>query len=149
MKPNNNGKKSDKRQTDGTFAPGNPGGPGRPEGSLNKATLAAQELLDGEVGALTRKVIEMAKAGEITALRLCLDRIIPARKSRPVALDLPDIKTADDVLAAHAIVLRAMADGKLTLDEVIAVSGLLENKRKAIEATEFEARLDALEKAAK
>ena len=147
--PIKNGRKTDKRQSDGTFAPGHPGGPGRPEGSLNKATLAAQELLDGEVEALTRKVIDMAKAGDITALRLCLDRVIPAKKSRPVALDLPDIKTAKDVLAAHAIVLRSMAEGNLTLDEVIAVSGLIENKRKAIEATDFEARLASLEKAAK
>ena len=52
--PNKNGQKSDKRQPDGTFAPGNPGGPGRPEGSLNKATLAVQELLDGVLGPRTQ-----------------------------------------------------------------------------------------------
>ena len=147
--PNKNGQKTDRRRSDGTFAQGNPGGPGRPEGSLNRATLIAQELLDGEAEGLTRKVIDMAKAGEITALRLCLDRIIPAKKSRSVRLELPEIKTADDVLAAQAVTFAAMVDGELMLDEAITVSELLDKRRRTIESTDLEARLTALEKASK
>jgi hypothetical protein len=40
-------------------------------------------LLDGEAQALTRKAIEAALAGDIMAMRrLCLERILPARRSR-------------------------------------------------------------------
>ena len=41
-----------------------------------------------------------AKGGDMAAARIILDRVWPARKSRPVALDLPEIKTAADVVAA-------------------------------------------------
>ena len=58
------------KTVDGKFTRGNRYGRGRPEGSRNKATLAAQTLLDGEAEALTRKVIDLALSGDITALRL-------------------------------------------------------------------------------
>jgi hypothetical protein len=53
--------------------PFQPGNPGRPRGSRGKATVAAQILLDGEAKALTRKAIDLAKEGDTTALRLCLE----------------------------------------------------------------------------
>ena len=63
------------------FRPGQSGNPnGRPKGSRNAATLALESLLDGEAEALTRKAVELALAGDIAALRLCLDRILPPRK---------------------------------------------------------------------
>jgi hypothetical protein len=71
--------------------PGHPGGPGRPAGSRNRASLAADALLDGEAEELTRKCIDLAKAGDTTALRLCMERIAPVRKGRPVNVDLPPI----------------------------------------------------------
>ena len=61
----------------GQFKPGEPGNPaGKPKGTRNKMTRAAEALLDGEAEALTRKAIKLAKAGDLTALRLCLDRIV-------------------------------------------------------------------------
>lgn len=60
------------RETDGRFAPGNSG---RPAGARHKTTLAIEALLEGEAEALTRKAIELALAGDMTALRLCLERI--------------------------------------------------------------------------
>jgi hypothetical protein len=66
---------------------GNPAG--RPRGARNRATIAAEALLEGEAEALTRKAIELAMAGDPTALRLCLERLVPPRKGRAVAFDLP------------------------------------------------------------
>ena len=54
---------------------------GRPKGSRNKATLAVEILLDGEAEAITRKAIELAKQGDLVAIRLCLDRIAPREKT--------------------------------------------------------------------
>lgn len=78
------------------------GNPGRPKGTRNKATLAAEALLEGEAEALTRKAIELALAGDGAALRLCLERIVPVRRGRAVALDLPPVRTAADLTAAQA-----------------------------------------------
>jgi hypothetical protein len=55
---------------------GNPAG--KPKGARHKTTLAVQALLDGEAEALTRKCIELAKEGDTTALRLCMERLAPA-----------------------------------------------------------------------
>jgi hypothetical protein len=57
-----------------TFKPGQSGNPaGKPRGSRNRTTLAVEALLDGEAETLTRKAIELAKAGDLAALRVCLD----------------------------------------------------------------------------
>ncbi len=63
------------------FAKGRSGNPAcsGPLGSRNKATMAARMLLAGEAEALTRKAVELALTGDPTALRLCLERILPAR----------------------------------------------------------------------
>src|SRR5687767_3759377 len=89
-------KQSSPGKTAGTTRgkPFGPGNPGRPKGSRNKATLALEALLDGEAEAIARKAVELAKAGDTVALRLCLERIIPARKDRPVAFVMPEITTA-------------------------------------------------------
>lgn len=52
-------------QTRYRFKLGQTGNPaGKPKGTRHKATLAAEVLLNGEAEALTRKAIELAKAGE-------------------------------------------------------------------------------------
>jgi Family of unknown function (DUF5681) len=72
------------------FQPGLSGNPaGKPKGTRNKTTLAVEAPLDGEAETLTRKAIELAKAGDLAALRVCLDRIAPPRKDRPVLFELP------------------------------------------------------------
>ena len=77
------------------FQAGNKYGKGRPAGSRNKATIALEALLDGEGEAMMRKAIELALGGSETALRLCLERLIPPRRERLVRLRLPsDITTA-------------------------------------------------------
>jgi hypothetical protein len=132
------------------FRPGQSGNPnGRPKGSRNAATLALESLLDGEAEALTRKAVELALAGDIAALRLCLDRILPPRKDRPVSFEMPPINNAVDARAASAALLAAVASGALTPSEASEVGKLIDAYVKAIELTEVLARLDKLEAASK
>src|SRR5579872_3315801 len=128
------------------FPKGQSGNPsGKPKGARNKTTLAAEALLDGEAKALTRLAIDKAKGGDMVALRLCLERIIPARKSRHIAFDVPQIKTASDTAAAFNALVTAMGRGRLAPDEALAVASVLDMKRKAVETVEIERRLAALE----
>ncbi len=128
------------------FQKGQSGNPtGRPKGARNKSTLAAEALLDGEAEVLTRKLIELAKDGDRTALRLCFDRLLPVRRSRPVLFDLPDTSTPEGILAAHDAVLAAVATGEVTPEEAQIICGLLETKRRAIDTYEHERRISALE----
>jgi hypothetical protein len=102
-------------------------------------------LLDGEAEALTRKAVDLALAGDITALRLCLDRILPPRKDRPVSFEMPKINNAQDARAASAALLDAVASGNLTPSEASEVGKLIDAYVKTIELTEVLARLDKLE----
>src|SRR5215204_3489621 len=100
------------------FEPGKSGNPeGRPKGARNKITLAVEQLLDSEAEALTRKAIELAKNGDLAAIRICLDRICPTRKDRHVSFALPAIETPADAVRASAAIVAAVADGELTPSE--------------------------------
>ena len=128
------------------FETGNPGGPGRPVGSRNKATLALDQIADDAGKAILEKMVEAAKDGDLRAADLVLSRIWPARKGRPISLELPKIDTAADLVAGLGRVADAVAAGDITPDEGQAVSAVLETKRRAIETLELETRITALEK---
>lgn len=132
----------------GRFRPGLSGNPsGKPKGCRNKATIAAEQLLDGESEALTRKAIELAKNGDVTALRLCLGRILPERKDRSVRLELPSLACAKDASNAMSEILQAVADGDLTPSEAETMTRIIDSYIKTIETAEFEKRIIALEDA--
>jgi hypothetical protein len=137
--PENNG-----RDTGGRFAAGNQHG-GKTKGARHRTTLAIEALLEGEHEGLTRKAIDMALAGDTTAMRLCLDRIAPPRKDAPITFDLPPIKTAADTVSASCALLQAVSEGEVTPDEAGRVMALLTAHKALVEAGDLEARIAALE----
>jgi hypothetical protein len=128
------------------FKAGHPGGPGRPAGSRNAATLLLDKLAEGDAKAVLEKQIELAKAGDQQAAQLVLSRAWPIRKGRPISLALPPIDTASDLVSALGTIANAVGEGALTPEEGAAFSAVLETKRRAIETSELEARIVALEK---
>lgn len=134
------------RDQGGRFQRGHSGNPaGKPKGTRHKATRAVEAILDGEAGALTRKAVELAKGGDTTALRLCLERLAPPRKDRPISIALPLLKSPEDGSAAIAALLQAVAAGELTPGEAETVARLVETHRRAVELVDLEARLTRLE----
>jgi hypothetical protein len=130
------------------FKKGKSGNPnGKPKGARNKSTLAAEALLDGDAEAITRKAIEKAKDGNIAAIRLCLERVLPAVKSRTFTIELPKVETISDVVAAQSAVIAAMANGELRPDDGAAITTILTAIRTTLEASDLEDRIQALEKA--
>ena len=125
--------------------PFEPGNPGRPKGSRNKATLAAEALLDGEAETLTRKAIDLANAGDTTALRMCIERILPARKDRPVPISLPPITNPADAVTVLAAITTAVSDGDITPMEASELSKVVDSYTRAVETRDIVARLDRLE----
>ena len=127
------------------FKPGNKHGAGRPHGSRNKVTLAIEELLEGEAEALTHKAVELAMGGDMQALRLCMERLCPPRRDRPINVTLPKVKTVADTTKAIAGVLEAVAGGEITPSEGTALAQIIEHHRRAMETAEIEERLRSLE----
>jgi Family of unknown function (DUF5681) len=128
------------------FRPGQSGNPaGKPKGTRHRATILAEQLLDGEAEKLTRKAVELALAGDMAALRLCLDRIISPRRDRPVSFDMPELATANDAEKTMGKIAAAVASGELTPSEAAALSGVIETFLKTAELAEIERRLQLLE----
>ncbi len=121
------------------------GNAGRPKGSRNKATLAMEALLRGEAEVIARKAVEMAKEGDTTAIRLCMDRLLPARKDRHVPFALPKLETAADAVKATAALVEAVAAGDLTPSEAAELSKLVEGFTRAADLHDIQARLEKLE----
>jgi Family of unknown function (DUF5681) len=132
------------------FRAGQSGNPnGRPRGSRNATTLALESLLDGQAKALTQKAVDLALSGDLIALRICLDRILPVRKNRPIEFALPALETIADAPKAMGAVTAAVARGEITVADAADVSRLVETYVRAIEASDLDKRLRQLEEAAK
>ena len=132
-----------------TFKPGKSGNPaGKPRGARNKTTVAMEKLLDDDAETITKKAIELAKGGDITALRLCLDRIIPPRKDRPVSFNMPEIKTPSDALVAATAIIRAVADGDLTPSEAAELNKTVDSFARVAETADLAERIKRLEQMA-
>jgi hypothetical protein len=82
------------------------------------------------------------------ALRLCLERILPPRKDRPVQIELPKLTSAADATNALALVAAKVAEGEVTPDEGAAVNAIIGGYLKAVEITDIERRLAELERKA-
>jgi len=91
-------------------------------------------------------VVELAQSGNLVALRLCLERLLPPRKDRPISFTLPKIKGAEDLPKVLGAILEAVAQGEITPGEGQTLTPMLDAYRKALETTDLEARLTALEK---
>ena len=109
--PDNTGKKQGKTQ----FPKGHSGNPnGRPQGTRNKSTMLVQFLLERDLEEICNRVIEEAKAGNMQAVNMILDRILPPKKDSPIAIDIPQIKTASDILQAINCISMAVGQGEIS-----------------------------------
>jgi Family of unknown function (DUF5681) len=129
------------------FEKGESGNPaGRPPGSRNKATILAESIFEGEAENIIRMAIDKARNGDITAIRLCLDRVFPRLRDRATVFDLPPINGAPDALAALTSILAGVRAGEITAAEGCELSKLVDHYVRAREAKDFEHRLDLLER---
>lgn len=137
---------TERKQNNGRFTKGSSGNSsGRPPGSRNKATLLMEALLDGEAEQLTRKVIELGKAGNIHALQLCLDRLAPPCRDRLVRFDLPAMRSVDDVSLGMTSIVAAVSEGKITPQEGEVLSRILAEQANVLHVRDVDRRLEKLE----
>ncbi|KVW91011.1 DUF5681 domain-containing protein [Burkholderia cepacia] len=125
------------------FKKGQSGNPaGKPKGTRDKRT-ALRELLQPHAVDLVAKAVELAKAGDTTALRICIDRCIPVIKAKDAPVDLPEL--TGSLAEQGAAVMHAMAGGRITPDEANAVMQVISAQARIIEVDELEKRLAVLE----
>ena len=109
------------------FQKGDSGNPaGRPRGALNRATVLAQELLAARVESIAGKLIELAEGGDMRAIRVCMERLVPAPQHQPIAVELPPIEKPADSVEAAATIAAAVAAGELTAAEAARLAKVVD-----------------------
>jgi hypothetical protein len=130
------------RKQIGQFEKGTSGNPsGRPKGSRNAATIACEVLLEGQAQELTAKCIQMALGGDMVAMRLCLERLCPPRKDRPVSFPLPPINSPRDAADLMAGITKAVAAGHITPGEASEIGKLIDTYVRAYQTAEQDDRV--------
>ena len=123
-----------------------PGNAGKPRGARHKAARAVEQLLEGEAEALTRRAIEAALNGDSAALKLCLERLAPARRGSTVKLDLGGpVRSLVDLQRATGMLVDALAAGEVSTVEAADIAALFDKVGAAIERRDLEERVMELE----
>lgn len=102
-----------------------------------------RDQLKSRAPELVDKVIEMALAGDTTALRICLERALPAYRpaAAPVTFD-----TTDESLTAQAQrILESVGQGTVTPDIGAQLIHSLAGLARMKEIDDLEKRIQALE----
>jgi hypothetical protein len=110
-----------------TFRAGESGNPaGRAVGSRNKKTLAVEAALFDHAEALVKNLVDRAMAGEPAAMRLAMERVLPAGRGRPLPIDLPPVRSAEDAQAAAAVIMAALKEGAISAREAVDLLRVVE-----------------------
>jgi len=127
------------------FQPGTSGNPsGRPKGSQDKRH-ALRQLLVPHQEKLVKTLIDFANAGDMSAMRIVMDRLMPPLREDPIRVTLPKIASADDCIKAQSFVLASVAAGELLPSEAQTLSGLIDAQRRAYETNDLAKRLVSVE----
>ena len=134
------------RDNRGRFRRGHSGNrQGKPAGTRHKATLAAEAMLDDQAEVLTQRAIELALAGDLVALRLCLDRILPPRRDRPLIGMQATIDGSQSLPAVTGRIVESVMSGDLSPIDAAELAKLVEVHRSAIETADLAVRIERLE----
>jgi Family of unknown function (DUF5681) len=128
---------------DTKFKQGQSGNPkGKPKGAKDKRT-ELRELLTPHAEDLVKKAVEKALEGDMAALRLCLDRIIPAIRSK----DLPVLITGLDgsLTEQGKNIIESMGDGELSPSDASSMLSALAAQARVVEIDDLEKRVKELE----
>jgi Family of unknown function (DUF5681) len=130
------------RPNKGKFVPGRSGNPkGRPKG-IEDRRVALRALLEPHAPRLVEKAVQKALKGDIGALRLCLDRLIPPVKARNEPVSLP---LGGTLAEKGNAVLDAAARGELSPDELSMLMQAISAQAHIVKVDELERRVTELE----
>lgn len=103
---------------------------GRPKGIIDKRKRYADILrIHGEDVVL--KVVEMAKEGDIDAIKIMMDRLVPKAKIESTGILLPQKVDLDNLTKMKCELLQLALDGHIDVDTLEKLSRILEETYQA------------------
>lgn len=121
---------------------GNPAG--RPKGIKNKATLLRASLED-DLPDLLAVVKKQALEGDIQAIKLILDRVMPPLKATAPVIELLELSKATTLSEKAEAIIDAVGCGELAPDIASQLISAVATLAKVIEIDQLQQRLEALE----
>lgn len=121
-----------------------PGESGNPKGRV-PGVERVRQLLDPHREELVAKAVELALAGDSTALRLCMDRIAPPPRAETPPVVIPGLSDARDMSEKARLIVNATGEGIVSPDAAATLLGAIANAAKIIETEELAGRIAALE----
>jgi hypothetical protein len=122
------------------------GNRGRPKGSRNRRTIIVEQLFAGEIEAVAKVAISLARQGDMSAIKEILARVAPPRRGAPITVSgFPKIAGVADVPPALARLAEHVAAGELSPEEAQALATVLREFVNASETVDMERRLADLE----
>ena len=115
---------------------------GRPKG-IKDRRVKYRELLEPNARALVKKAVQLALDGDTTALRLCLDRIIPTIKAKDEPVVVGSLKGT--LTEQGQAIIQAMGSGTLVPSEATTMLQALAAQARITELEVLEQRLRTLE----
>ncbi len=123
------------------YKKGQSGNPkGKPKGAKDKRTIL-RKLLEPQAKELVQKAVDMALGGDTTALRLCLERLIPPMKAEPVIIE----NMGESLSEKGNAVFAAIAEGRIEPTIGANLMQALGNLARIVETDELEKRIKVLE----
>ena len=128
---------------DTKFKPGQSGNPnGKPKGAKDKRT-ELRGLLQPHAKELVNKVVEKALEGDTTALRLCLDRLIPPYRAGNISVVLDEIEGT--LTEKGEKIISAMGSGQITPSDASSMLSALAAQSRIVEIDNLDQRVKTLE----
>lgn len=130
------------------YQPGQSGNPrGRPRGAISKRTQLAK-LFEPHAEELIERAVQLAKDGDMNALRLCLERILPKPRDETIELDIPEVSltTSEDLLLFANQILNKVLAGDLSPEQAQKLFSMVNTHQDIIKMTEIESRLKDVER---
>ena len=127
------------------FKNGNTYSKGRPQGSKNKCTIAAENLFEEESGTIARQAVEMALNGHPQMIKMIMERVVPIKKSASIKLEgMPTITDVSSAGEAAQHILDSITNGTISPLDGEILSRVLDKRLHALQITEIEEELKAL-----
>ena len=128
----------------GKFKAGQSGNPaGKPKGTIHKVTQLRDALLD-DVPALLERTKKAALEGDMTAMKILLDRTVPTLKPGQATVYLPELDVDMPVRQKASIITDAVVTGDIPAESGLSLLKMAEALAKILETTQIREELDAL-----
>ncbi|MCG7939495.1 MAG: DUF5681 domain-containing protein [Candidatus Thiodiazotropha lotti] len=126
------------------FKPGQSGNPkGRPKGSRKISKLRAK--LEPYADDLIEKAVDLALGGDLQALKLCLERLLPPLRPQAESVKLSALSKAESLSDMGEAILQSIAAGELPPDVGRDLLTAIAAQMQIAEGDELQKRLELLE----